>query len=52
MAKILVLFTIYDDLVGSSVIEIESQGFRSEEERWKKEGQSNKVHELGKRAIV
>lgn len=52
MAKVLVLFTIYDNLVGDSVIEIEGHGFRREEERWEKEGQSNKVHELGKRAVL
>ena len=44
MAKILVLFTIYDDLVGGSVIEIESQRFRREDERGEKKRQSNKVH--------
>jgi hypothetical protein len=52
VAKILVLFTIYDDLVGGSVIEIESQRFRREDERGEKKRQSNKVHELGRGTIL
>ncbi len=52
VAKILVLFTIYDDLVSGSVIEIESHRFRREDERGEEKRQSNKVHELGKRTIL
>ena len=52
VAQLLILFTIHDDLVGGSVIEIESHRFRREDERGEKKRQSNKVHELGKRTIL
>jgi hypothetical protein len=38
--------------VGGSVIEIESQRFRREDERGEKKRQSNKVHELGRGTIL
>lgn len=38
VAQILILFTIHDDLMGRSFVEIEDYGFRREHERGSKEG--------------